>query len=168
MTTLVAFRSICEEDSEFLYSVYASTREEELAVVDWTAEQKEQFLRMQFTAQHKHYQENYANARFEVILLDGKPSGRLYVDRRDDEIRIVDIALLSEHRGRGIGGQILTDILAEGEKTGKAVRIHVEQNNPALHLYQRLGFRQIGETGVYLLLEWVPETACNAAGPSEH
>lgn len=158
MNPSVAFRPIGQQDQEFLYSVYASTRQQELAVVDWSAEQKEQFLRMQFSAQHKHYQENYTAASFDVILLDSEPIGRLYVDRRDQEIRVIDIALLPEHRGRGIGGRMMQDLLDEAQSNGIPVCIHVERNNPAMHLYQRLGFQVIGDTGVYLLMQWTPNS----------
>jgi ribosomal protein S18 acetylase RimI-like enzyme len=154
MKPSVTFRSIREEDREFLYSVYSSTREEELALVAWSAEQKEQFLRMQFNAQHKYYQENYAGASFEVILLDSAPIGRLYVDRRNNEIRVVDIALLPQHRGAGIGGGIMQDLLSEAESNGVPVSIHVEQNNPAMRLYERLGFRKISARAVYFLMQW--------------
>ena len=158
MKPSVTFRSIREEDREFLYSVYSSTREEELALVAWSAEQKEQFLRMQFNAQHKCYQENYSNASFEVILADDQPIGRLYVDRRDNEIRVVDIALLPQHRGAGIGGGIMQDLLIEAESNGVPVSIHVERNNPVMRLYERLGFRKISETAVYFLMQRPPDS----------
>ena len=158
MKQSVTFRSIREEDREFLYLVYASTREEELALVAWSAEQKEQFLRMQFNAQHKYYQENYAGASFEVILLGSAPIGRLYVDRRDNEIRVVDIALLRQHRGTGIGGGIMQDLLSEAESNGVPVSIHVERNNPVMRLYERLGFRKISETAVYFLMQRTPDS----------
>jgi ribosomal protein S18 acetylase RimI-like enzyme len=147
---------------EFLLRVYGSTREEELAmVVDWTAEQKESFVRQQFGAQHAWYQEHYVGASFEVILVDGVPAGRLYVHRRPAEIRLVDIAFLPEFRGGGLGTSILRELLAEGEAAGKPVTIHVEIYNPAMRLYERLGFRPIEDRGPYRLLEWRP----SAAGP---
>ena len=155
-TPTVAFRSIRPDDEPFLYRVYASTREEELRPVDWTPAQKAAFLLQQFQAQHAFYQEQYARARFEVILRDGEPIGRLYVDRRDDEVRIVDIALLPEHRSTGIGSGILRSLLAEAAGAGKPVRVHVERLNPARRLYDRLGFVPIEDKGVYWLLEWRP------------
>ena len=88
-----------------------------------------------------------------MIDLDDTPIGRLYLDRRGPELRIVDIALFSEHRGRGIGGAVLSDLIDEATIGGVPVRIHVERDNPALALYQRLGFREIGDEGVYLLME---------------
>lgn len=155
----VAFRPIGPDDEEFLYRVYASTREEELRPVPWTEDEKAAFLRQQFHAQHVFYQEQYGGARFEVILLDDEPIGRLYVDRRDDEIRIVDIALGPAHRGRGIGGGIVRGLLAEAAVADKPVRIHVERLNPARRLYERLGFVEIADKGVYALMEWRPGSA---------
>lgn len=141
----------------FLLRVYRSTREEELAVLmDWTDEMKDAFVRHQFGAQHAWYQEHYQGATFDVILVDGAPSGRLYVHRRPNEIRLVDITLLPEHRKGGLGTSILRDLMADGEAAGKPVTIHVEVYNPAMRLYERLGFKPIEERGPYLLMEWRP------------
>ena len=159
MSTSTTLRPITEEDQPFLRRVYASTRAEEMAVVPWTEEEKEEFLRFQFDAQHKYYMEQFPRAAFDLIVRDGEPVGRLYVDRRADEIRLIDIALLPEHRGAGLGGAIMRDILAEGAAAEKLVRIHVEQDNPAMRLYLRLGFEKIEEQGVYHLMEWKPDTA---------
>jgi ribosomal protein S18 acetylase RimI-like enzyme len=150
----VTLRPIGPDDMDFLLRVYRSVREEELAMVDWTEEQKAAFIRQQFEAQHGWYQEHYDGAQFDVLLVDGVPAGRLYVHRRPAEIRLVDIAFLPEFRKRGLGTSILLDLLAEGEAAGKPVTIHVEVYNPAMRLYERLGFRPIEERGPYLLMEW--------------
>jgi ribosomal protein S18 acetylase RimI-like enzyme len=160
----ISFRPITEDDMEFLYRVYASTREAEMALLAWSDQEKEEFLRFQFNAQHTYYQQHFVRTRFDLILLDGQPIGRLYLDRRDDEVRIVDIALLPQYRGRGIGGQIMGDILQEAGWAGLPVRIHVEQNNPALRLYHRLGFKEIGDEGVYYLMEWQPPRSARSTG----
>jgi ribosomal protein S18 acetylase RimI-like enzyme len=112
---------------------------------------------MQFQAQHVYYQEHYAQAAFDVIEQDGEAIGRLYVDRRPDEIRIVDIALLPSHRRQGIGSAFLRDLLDEGARAGLPVSIHVERFNPALSLYERLGFQHVSDHGVYYLMQWSPE-----------
>ena len=156
MTPAITLRPARDHDREFLYRVYASTREDELAVVPWTDAQREEFLRMQFAAQDSHYHTHFPDAAYDLVLRDGQPIGRLYVDRRPDELRILDIALLSEHRGGGIGTRLMRELLDEAARTGKAVRIHVEHNNPALRLYHRLGFTRVGDTGVYYLMERVP------------
>ena len=124
--------------------------------MSWSESEKAEFLRQQFEAQHRFYREQFADAAFDIVLLDDRPVGRLYVDRRADEIRIIDIALLPEARGRGVGTSLMNDLLAEAARRGQPVRIHVERNNPALRLYGRLGFEQIEDQGVYYLMEWRP------------
>lgn len=141
-------------DREFLLRAYASTREAELAQVDWSEEQKQLFLRMQFDAQDAHYRAHYPGARFDVIEWAGEPAGRFYVQRAAREIRVMELALLPAYRGRGIGSALLCGVQQEAARGGQAVTIHVEQTNPALRLYQRLGFAAIAEHGIYLLLEW--------------
>ena len=139
-------------DEAFLLRVYASTRAEELALVPWSAEQKEAFVAQQFAAQSSHYAKHYAGMSADVIELDGTPAGRLLVARTAEEILIVDIALLPEFRGEGIGTALLGDLLAEADAGGKRVTIHVERFNRALRLYERLGFSVAEDQGVYLLL----------------
>ena len=150
----ITFRPVADRDAEFLVSVYASTRADELAQVAWDETQKDAFVRMQFEAQRKFYQSEYPGAEFQIIVVAGEPAGRLYVHRREKEIRIMDIALLPPFRGRGVGTQILETILAEGAGSGRAVTIHVEVFNPAQRLYGRLGFKQVATNGMYHLMEW--------------
>jgi ribosomal protein S18 acetylase RimI-like enzyme len=157
--TEVRLRPAGNDDSELLYRIYASTRDTEMAMVPWSDDEKESFLRMQFNAQTSYWDEHYPRTERSIIELDGRPVGRLYLDRREDEIRIVDIALLTESRGAGIGRKLLADVLAEAAAAGKAARIHVEKNNPALRLYHRLGFKITGDAGVYYLMEWQPRAA---------
>lgn len=145
-------------DLDFLRKLYISTRWDEVAVlIDWTEQQKLSFLSEQFSFQHAHYMEQYAGADFLIIKQGANQIGRLYKEYRADEIRIIDIALLPEYRGKGIGGKIMKSILAEAEKKGIAVRIHVEHNNPAMKLYNRLGFKKIGDSGVYFFMEWTKQ-----------
>jgi ribosomal protein S18 acetylase RimI-like enzyme len=153
----ITTRAIRPEDEPFLRRVYASTREEELSIVPWDDDQKDAFLRMQFDAQHRYYHDQFPEASFDVILLQGRPVGRLYVNRQGDAIQIIDIALVPEARGAGIGGALLVDLLAEARTARKPVRIHVERANRALSLYQRLGFLEIGRDEVYYLMEWTPD-----------
>ncbi len=152
----VTLRPVHHGDSEVLYAIYASTRTEELAQVEWNDVQKESFLRMQFDAQRSFYESEYPGAEFQIILVADESAGRLYVHRRDREIRIMDIAMLPAFRGRGIGTKLLNEILAEGERTDRPVTIHVESLNPAQRLYERLGFTRIASNGVYHLLERKP------------
>jgi ribosomal protein S18 acetylase RimI-like enzyme len=161
--TAIALRAEMPSDQEFLFRLYASTRQAEMALVPWTPEQKEAFLWMQFEAQSHAYQQRFKTASFQIVQVNGEAAGRLYLDRRPAEIRIVDIALLPDWRGKGIGTRLLGEVLAEGQRCRLPVSIHVEQSNPALTLYQRLGFQKISEYGIYWLMEWKPgsEEACS-------
>lgn len=157
MDSRITLRPIAPDDMDFLLRVYRSTREEELSmIVDWSEEMKAAFVLQQFQAQHAWYQEHYVGASFDIMLVDGVPAGRLYVHRREREIRLVDITFLPEFRGGGLGSSILRDLMDESEAAGKPLTIHVEVYNPAMRLYERLGFRPIEERGPYLLMEWRP------------
>ena len=149
----LTFRPIQPDDTAFLREVYASTRTEELALVNWSDAEKSAFLQMQFNAQHQHYQQQFPTADFLVVLLDAHPIGRLYLARLPDEFRIIDIALLPPHRRAGLGTRLIQNILSEASVAGKPVRLHVERFNPALRLYQRLGFAVVEAGPIHLLME---------------
>lgn len=161
-------RPATEADTDLLLAIYASTREEELARTDWSDARKAEFVAMQFRAQTAHYTGNYPGADFLLILRGDEIAGRLYLHRRDDEIRIMDLALLPPHRGAGIGTAVLTALqrLAAAEAIG--LSIHVEVFNPARRLYQRLGFRPVREAGVYLLMAWTAPARAVANGETAH
>lgn len=156
MTPPISLRAVTTGDTEFLAAVYAATRMEELAATDWNDVQKAEFCRMQFTAQDAHYRQHYLTAEYHVIETKAAPVGRLYVDRWTREIRIMDIALLPAHRGQGIGTGLLLDLQQEAAASGRILSIHVERFNPALRLYERLGFQKTEDKGVYFLMEWRP------------
>lgn len=158
----IMHRPIEPGDETFLYALYASTREPEMALTNWSDAQKESFLQMQYHAQSTDYARNYPDAQFDLVLCDGCSAGRLYLDRRENEIRIIDIALFPSFRNRGIGSKLLSEVMTEAAAAGKRVCIHVEQNNPAQRLYRRLGFVPVGENGVYFLMEWKPNAAVSA------
>jgi ribosomal protein S18 acetylase RimI-like enzyme len=145
------------DDLDFLLRVYASSREEEMdQAVHWSDAQKAEFLRGQFELQHRHYQEHYPSATFSVVMALDKKIGRLYVDRWDKEIRLMDVALLPEFRNRGIGEALMRELVAEAERENKLLSCHVEELNSAKRLYERLGFVEAGEHTFYKLMHWSP------------
>jgi ribosomal protein S18 acetylase RimI-like enzyme len=153
----LSFRAITDADSDFLCRLYGTTREAELAMLPWTEEQKSEFIAMQFNAQHTFYMEQFGNAEFNIIKKNNTEIGRLYLDRRDEEFRIIDIALLPAYQKMGLGRALLQDVLEEAAESALPVTIHVEKNNPALSLYERLGFTVVEDQGVYNLMRWRPE-----------
>ncbi len=144
-------------DSEFVYRVYASTRADEMALVDWSDEQKEAFLRAQVNAQVAHYKIHFPTAEQSIIQCDDTPVGRLILNRLEDMLHIIDIALLPEARNSGIGTAVMNEIMAEAARSERQVMLRVEFFNPARRLYARLGFEQTREFSIYHEMVWVPD-----------
>jgi GNAT superfamily N-acetyltransferase len=159
MDRTVSFRPEQASDEPFLLQLYASTRAAEMQMVPWNNQEKDLFLRSQCALQTHHYRKYYPDAAFLIVQLEEQPIGRLYVDRSGPCVLVIDIALLPNYRGAGIGGQLMQDVLLEAEAADKPVQIHVERNNPALRLYKRLGFRILEDKGIYFLMEWLPGKA---------
>jgi ribosomal protein S18 acetylase RimI-like enzyme len=155
----LSFRPIGDTDLLFLTRLYASTREDELAPVPWSASEKAAFLESQFRLQHAHYQRHYVGADWLVIVRAGAAAGRLYLARWRREHRIIDIALVPEQRRQGLGSALLRDLMDEAAAAAKDLTIHVEKMNPALRLYRRLGFDVSEDKGVYDLMRWRPPGA---------
>ena len=139
----ITYRSIQPEDEPFLRSLYASTREDELSQVEWAENQKRAFLGMQFEAQHRYYQEQFSHATFLIIMVLDEPIGRLYIDRRREEIRLIEMSLVPEYRNRGIGTAMLGELLEEAARDGLPVHLHVDSFSPAHRLYRRHGFADV-------------------------
>ncbi len=153
----LALRPETDGDLPFLMRVFASTRVDELTLVPWTADQKRAFLVHQFGAQRHHYRTFYPNTAFDVLERDGSAIGRLYVDERQTRVHILDIALIPESRGGGIGTAIVSAIQDYARTRGKGVDIFVERINPAKSLYDRMGFRVVREEEIYLEMDWTPD-----------
>jgi len=115
------------------------------------------FLRMQFDAQRRSYASAYGRAEHQIVEQDGQPIGRLMVLREKDFTLLVDIALLAEHRGHGTGGGLVRDLIQQCARDGVPLRLQVLRTNPALRLYERLGFTRTGEDQMYLQMERRPD-----------
>lgn len=147
-------RPAVEADRALLLAIYASTRENELAVLTWSDERKSEFLELQFRFHDAQYRSRYPDASFDVVVSHRQGAGRLYVDRsRSAAIHVIDIALLPAHRESGLGTALLGDILSEADAAARRVTLSVEGENRARSLYDRLGFRAVEDTGVYVLME---------------
>lgn len=154
MSDELQLRPMHRGDEAFLRRVYAEVRAPEIALTGWDAASAEAFLRMQFDAQHHHYQKYYPQARFDIVERAGVPLGRLYVHRGADEIRVIDIALLAQYRGQGIGTTLLRALQEEAARDGRRLALQVEQHNPAQALYLRLGFTETDSQGLYRSMQW--------------
>lgn len=154
-----SLRPETDDDLPFLIRLYASTREAELAITGWSLEEKQAFVLNQFQAQRHHYRTYIPDCRFDVLECQGEPFGRLYLAPGPTRLNIVDIALLPEWCGRGIGTSILHAVMETAEQSGCGVVIFVEKYNPALRLYRRLSFAEVQDVGMHFEMEWTPAGA---------
>ena len=150
----VTLREVGADDEAFLLKVYASVRADEMARVPWSEAQRAAFIKMQFDAQQLHYRTHNPEATHDIILLNGCPVGRLYVARRKNEVRILDITILPEHRNRGIGTPLIKELMGEAARAEIPLNVYVESFNPSRRLFERLGFVKTEEDGVNWLMEW--------------
>src|SRR5436309_376651 len=153
---IITFRAVAPEDEEFLLKLYKSSRGDDLRGLGWSGDRISEFLEMQYEAQQRLHENDYQNVTDEIVLLDGKPAGHLSVERREDEIRCVDIALVPENRRTGIGTLLIRRLQDEARGANKPLRLQVIRFNRAVTLLDRLGFVRTSETGTHFQMEWVP------------
>ena len=147
-----SLRTAQPEDQEFLFRLYASTRPE-VSALGWTVQQQEAFLRMQFNAQQRWYQTAYPVSENNIIMVNDEPAGRMLLSSNQDSVTLVDIALLPEYRGHGLGNALIRSLIETAKAKGQAVRLQVLRTNPAQHLYQKLGFVVTGQDEMYLQMQ---------------
>jgi GNAT superfamily N-acetyltransferase len=150
----VTLRPAQPDDEGLIFTLYAASRSDEMAAWGWPEAQQEAFLRLQFNGRQQHYKTEYPGAEQQIILLDEAPIGGLLVVRLDQSYRLADIVLLPEYRGKGYGAALIGDLLEEAREASKPVQLFVERFNPAIRLYQRLGFVIVGDIGSHLSMEW--------------
>ena len=161
---LITLRTVREEDEKFLIDLFASTRETELSLLPWNAQQKETFVCTQYSAQSLQYRSTFPDLDSKIILRDGKAVGRILIFRSRIEIRVIDISLLPSFRNAGIGTRLLRTILTEAHSTHRHARLHVALTNRARGLYERLGFRELRNNGIYVEMESSPVSALEVVG----
>jgi len=160
----ISLRPCRPDDQGFLFRLYSDTRLPEIAQFGWPQPQQEAFLRMQFTAQQRWYEMTYSQAGHQIIEQGGASIGRLLVLRQPDVVILVDISLLAEFRGKGIGGGLIRDLIQDCDRIKIPLRLQVRVNNPALRLYERLGFRKTGQDQMYTQMERPASTTGYSGG----
>lgn len=156
---MIQLRPVEEKDNLFIEAVYRSTREKELALTNWTEQQKQAFIIMQSMAQLADYKKNCPGAVYQIIIYKKQAAGRFYTWENENEIRVIDITLLPAFRGKGIGTHLLKELIEKSNAFQKKISLHVEPDNPALKLYSRLGFVYVKKNGRHYYMERSPDTA---------
>jgi GNAT superfamily N-acetyltransferase len=153
----VTLRPVQPEDESFIFILYKASRRDEMAAWGWPEAQQETFLRLQFNGRQQHYKTQFPRAEHQIIMLDELPIGGMVVARLDETFRLADIVLLPEHRGKGYAAALIRDLLDEAKQANKPVQLFVERFNPAIRLYQHLGFSIVGDIGSHLSMEWTAD-----------
>jgi len=153
---MIQLRPVEEKDAAFIEAVYRTTREAELNLTNWSEYQKSAFISMQSASQLTDYKTKFPGARFQVIIYNKKDVGRFFTGETENEIRLLDITILPEFTGKGIGTDLLHRLIQRSDKVQKKITLHVIPSNPALKLYQRLGFVQVKKEGLRYYMERQP------------
>lgn len=158
ITDKISLRSVnLPEDEAFLKKLFFSTREEDFAA--WSlmgSEQAEKLLEMQYAGQKMQYEQDFPNAEHSIILYESERVGRLWSNRNEREVRVVDITVLPEYRGGGIGSVVLKNLMEKAAQGNKIFALQVIKTNPAIRLYLRLGLEIVGENPAHYEMEWRP------------
>lgn len=152
----ITLRPVKPEDAALLLDIYQSSRGDDLRGLGWAEDRIHEFLGMQYEAQQRFYESEYQRAADDIILCAGEPAGRLIVERREHEIRCVDIALSPPHRNKGVGTFLIRKLQDEARQTKKPLRLQIIRFNRAVNLFERSGFVRISETGTHFQMEWLP------------
>lgn len=164
----ITLRPAHADDRAFVFSVFVGTRAGRFESAELAQQQLQQLLEMQFRAQQAQYQAQFPSADFNLVLCDDRQIGYFYVDRSGNPFVLIDIALLPEHIGRGVGTYLVNTLIAEAFREGKPLSAHVDKSNSqAWRLWQRLGFQLVGDNGVYLEIECHPVTLIEGAKKGE-
>jgi len=153
----VSTRLATGDDEAFLFDLFSSTRPE-FDLLGLPDNQKQALMTMQFNAQRQQYDETYPASESRIILSDSRLIGRILVDRAESEITLIDIALMPENRNAGIGTALIQELLSQAAGSKKSVRLHVLKSNPALRLYERLGFSRAGDQSMYYEMICEPDS----------
>jgi GNAT superfamily N-acetyltransferase len=153
----ITVRPVTPDDEEFLLKIYKSSRGDDLRGLDWDEDRISEFLGMQYEAQQHFHESEYKRANDEIILLAGEAAGRLIVERREYEIRCIDVALLPEYRNNGVGAFLIRKLQEEARREDKPLRLQVIRFSRAVNLFERSGFVRTSETGTHFQMEWTSD-----------
>lgn len=147
------FQEETNKDEEFLLSLYASTREDELIMNSMTQKEKKIFIKQQFTLRQKEYKEKFTDAKFLIIKRKKQNIGRVVYNFKD-KVHLIDIAFVKKSRSSGFGTKIINSLISNANKLNKTFKLSVCMDNPrALQLYHRLGLEIVNTQGYYYFME---------------
>jgi ribosomal protein S18 acetylase RimI-like enzyme len=154
ITDRIGLRDHTPEDEELWKLTFFDSVRSNFAMLNLPDADLDRLLSIQYNAQRAGYAVNYPDAANQIIVLDGVDAGRVIWTTELGDLTLIDIAILSEHRGKGIGGAVLNWFLEKGRVAGLPVRLSVAKGNRAIRLYERLGFLTAKDLGSHFQMEW--------------
>ena len=151
-----SLRPASDADEGFLYRLYEATRGQQFQLLPLPPEQIEALVRMQFNAQRSGYRQQYPASEDSIILLNGEPAGRVWLDGSSRlELHLLDIAILPKYQGQGVGTGVVRQAMEEARAAGKTISLHVSRTNVrAFDFYRRLGFEVTGGDQMNVEMKW--------------
>ena len=133
-------RDVTENDYDFIYQVKKNAYKKyvEMNYGDWNEEQQKEYF--------KRFIEAYKEGAY-IIIFDGQDVGFYNGCIEDGKYEIGNICIIPEYQKRGIGTSILNDVLLDN--LDKEITIQYFKQNPVGRLYERLGFKLVGETSFH-------------------
>ena len=157
MALSYTLRPALPADEPFLRALYGESRADELAPLEWDDATRNAFLNSQFDLQRAHYEQHFPRARHEIVLVEGEPAGRIWVDVRAAGVHLIDLSLSTATRGQGVGGALLRGLRLEARGLALPVSLYVMHGNErARRFYERLGFSEEEDIGSHMRMRWDP------------
>lgn len=150
----VSLRPELAEDEAFLRELYLSVRDDESGFRELDPGARTRLLQEQFEFQRSDYRLRFPHADFLIVQVDERPAGRFYLNHGADSIHVIDISLLPEYQGHGIGSTLIRTVQAEAQRTGRAVTLFAHPRRAGSGFYQRLGFAKKSVVGEHAGLHW--------------
>lgn len=154
ITDEISLRPLQPDEENYWREVFFDSVGGRFSALGMSGEQLNSLLEFQFQAQNTDYRTNYKKASNDVILFNDERAGRLIYSTEHSDLHIVDLAILSAFRNRGISTKILQWFFKQSRQSGLPVRLYVEKLNPAFKLYERLGFKIAADVNSHFQLEW--------------
>lgn len=150
----ISLRPVRADEGNFWREVFYDSRREHFLTLGLNENDLNNLLEFQFQAQELDYKKNYPRASNDVVLFGDAPVGRVILSTEHNDLHLIDIAVLTEFRGRGFGTQILEWLFEESRRINLPIRFYVEKINPAFRLYERLGFKVVADINSHFQMEW--------------
>jgi len=150
---LLSLRPAQAADEAFLFRLFGDTQDH-LSLLRSNEALWNVLVDVQYRGRKTTYETNYPAAEDFVLCRGGEAVGRLLINREVDCLRILDIAILADFRGQGIGSWAVRQWQLQAEEIGARIELSVNPANPARWLYERLGFRATDEDTMQVAMAW--------------